>query len=186
MPVLTVIIGSTRPGRAALPIARWFTEQATQHGGFDVRVADLTDINLPLMNEAKHPVFRQYEHEHTIRWSEIVATSDAFVIVSPEYNHGYSAVIKNALDYLMVEWAYKPVGFVSYGGVAGGTRAVAQLKPVVTQLRMTPVSDTIIIPNHTQMIDEAGTFQSNDILNFSALGMLNEIAKLEGALRPIR
>jgi NAD(P)H-dependent FMN reductase len=186
MPTLTVIIGSTRPGRAGLPIAEWFIGRAKAHGLFDLRVADLADLDLPLLDEPNHPRLRQYLHQHTKDWSEIVDASDAFVIVTPEYNYGYPAAIKNAIDYLHEEWKYKPVGFVSYGGIAAGTRAVQQLKQVVTTLKMLPVFEAVSIPFHAQFIDEEGAVQANEVMEQAADAMLNELLRTEGALRPLR
>ena len=186
MPNLTIIIGSTRPGRVALPVANWFTEIAIEQGSFDVRVADLAELNLPLMDEPQHPLFQQYVHEHTKQWSALVKSSDAFVAVSPEYNHGYAAPLKNALDYLHAEWNYKPIGFVSYGGVSGGTRGVSQIKSVVATLKMTPLTESVIVPNIAQHLDDQGHFAGNDGLRLSALGMLAELARMEQALRPLR
>jgi NAD(P)H-dependent FMN reductase len=185
MPNLTIIIGSTRPGRAGLPIAQWFAGRAKEHGGFDVTVADLAEIGLPLLNEPSHPRLRQYTQEHTREWSEIVAAADAFVIVTAEYNAGYPAALKNALDYLHHEWQHKPVGFVSYGGVSAGTRAVQQLKQVVTTLRMLPVVDSVSIPFHTQFLDD-GTLKPNAIMEQAADTMLDELVRTEAALRPLR
>ncbi len=128
---LLVIIASTRPGRIGPTIADWFVGQATEHGGFDVEVADLAEIDLPLLDEPAHPATGKYVHQHTKDWSALVDSADAFVFVMPEYNHSYTAPLKNAIDYLNREWAYKPVGFVSYGGVSGGLRAVQAIKPVI-------------------------------------------------------
>ena len=139
MPRLTIIIGSTRPGRAGLPIATWFADRARSHGGFDVAVVDLAELDLPLLDEPEHPRLRRYVHEHTKAWSACVDAADAVVMVTPEYNHGYPAALKNAIDYLHEEWQDKPVAFVSYGGISAGTRAVQQLKQVVTTLKMLPV-----------------------------------------------
>lgn len=186
MPKLTVIIGSTRPGRAGLPIAEWFVTRAEAHRVFDVQVADLAEVDLPLLDEPNHPRLRRYIHQHTRDWSEIVDASDAFVIVTPEYNYGYPAPLKNALDYLHEEWQYKPVGFVSYGGVAAGTRAVQQLKQVVTTLKMLPVFDAVNVPFHTQFIDDGGQLQANEIMEQAADAMLNELVRTEVALRSLR
>jgi len=186
MPVLTVIIGSTRPGRAGLPIAEWFVTRSRADGAFDVRVADLAEIDLPLLDEPNHPRLRQYLHQHTQDWSETVEASDAFVFVTPEYNYGYPAAIKNAIDYLHEEWKYKPVGFVSYGGVAAGTRAVQQLKQVVTTLKMFPVFESVNIPFHSQFIDEEGQLQANEVMEQAADAMLNELLRTQAALRPLR
>jgi NAD(P)H-dependent FMN reductase len=186
MPRLTIIIGSTRPGRAGLPIGGWFAGRARSHGGFDVDVADLAELQLPLLDEPNHPRLRQYIHRHTKNWSAIVDAADAFVIVTPEYNHGYPAALKNAIDYLHEEWRDKPVGFVSYGGVSAGTRAAQQLRPVVTTLRMVPVVEAVSIPFHPQFIGEDGRVQANAIMEQAADAMLDELVRVEGALRPLR
>jgi NAD(P)H-dependent FMN reductase len=186
MPRLSIIIGSTRPGRAGLPIADWFSDRARQHGGFEIDVVDLAELNLPMLDEPNHPRLRQYTHQHTKDWSARVAGSDAFVIVTPEYNHGYSAALKNAIDYLHHEWHYKPVGFVSYGGVAAGTRAMQQLKQVVTALRMLPLTDAVNIPFHTQFLDDDGRVQANEVVEQAADVMLDELVRVEATLRPLR
>jgi NAD(P)H-dependent FMN reductase len=186
MPRLSIIIGSTRPGRAGLPIADWFTDRARQHGGFEIDVVDLAELSLPMLDEPNHPRLRQYTHQHTKDWSARVAGSDAFVFVTPEYNHGYSAALKNAIDYLHHEWHYKPVGFVSYGGVAAGTRAMQQLKQVVTALRMLPLTDAVNIPFHTQFLDDDGRVQANEVMEQAADVMLDELLRVETTLRPLR
>jgi NAD(P)H-dependent FMN reductase len=186
MPRLTIIIGSTRPGRAGLPITEWFADRARCHGGFDVNVVDLAELDLPLLDEPYHPRLRQYTHQHTKDWSAIVDASDAFAIVTPEYNYGYPAALKNAIDYLHGEWRDKPIGFVSYGGVAAGTRAVQQLKQVVTTLKMLAVVEAVSIPFHPQFMGEDGRVQANEIMEQAADAMLDELVRVEGALRPLR
>ncbi len=186
MPKLSIVIASTRPGRVGLPVAEWFREEALEHGGFEVEVVDLAAINLPLFDEPNHPRFRQYVHQHTRDWSAIVEASDAFVFVMPEYNYGFNAAIKNAIDYLHYEWSYKPVGFVSYGGVAAGTRAVQMLKQVVTTLKMTPIPEAVSIPFVTQFIDEDGSVQANEVMETAARAMLDELLRVESVLRPLR
>jgi NAD(P)H-dependent FMN reductase len=183
---LSIIIGSTRPGRAGLPIAEWFADRARRHGGFEIDVVDLAKVNLPMLDEPNHPRLRQYTHQHTKDWSAHVDRSDAFVIVTPEYNHGYSPAVKNAIDYLHHEWHYKPVGFVSYGGVAAGTRAMQQLKQVVTALRMLPLTDAVNIPFHTQFLDDEGSVQPNEVMEQAADAMLDELIRVEATLRPLR
>jgi NAD(P)H-dependent FMN reductase len=185
MPTLTVVIGSTRPGRAGLPIGRWFVERARRHGGFTVEVADLAEIDLPLFDEPHHPRLGQYVHEHTKRWSERIDRADAVVFVTPEYNYGYPASVKNAIDYLHAEWQDKPVGFVSYGGVAAGTRAVQQLKQVVTTLRMVPVFESVNIPYHAQLISD-GELHATEAIDQAADAMLDELARVDEALRTLR
>jgi NAD(P)H-dependent FMN reductase len=186
MPRLIIIIGSTRPGRSGLPIAEWFAARARSHAGFDVSVVDLAELELPLLDEPNHPRLRQYIHPHTKQWSALVDATDAFVIVTPEYNSGYPAALKNAIDYLNDEWRDKPVGFVSYGGVSAGTRAVQQLKQVVTTLRMLPVVEAVSIPFHSQFIGDDGRVQANEIMEQAVGVMLDELLRAEGALRPLR
>jgi NAD(P)H-dependent FMN reductase len=185
MPILTVIVGSIRPGRAGQPIAEWFIDRAKAHGGFDVEVADLAEIRLPLMEEPNHPRLGQYTSQHTRDWSALIDRSDAIVFVTPEYNYGYPATIKNAIDYLHQEWKDKPAGFVSYGGIAAGTRAVQQLKQVITTLKMVPVFESVNIPFHAQFIRD-GQFHANEVLDQAADAMLAELLRLDGALAPLR
>jgi NAD(P)H-dependent FMN reductase len=185
MPRLLVIIASTRPGRVGLPVATWFSDRVNAHGGFELEVVDLAEFELPFLNEAKHPRLGEYSHDHTRAWSEIVARADAVVMVTAEYNYGYPAPLKNAIDYLHSEWRYKPVGFVSYGGVAAGTRAVQQLKQVVTALSMTPSGPSVNIPFVAQFIKD-GAVQPNGTMTQAAAMMLDELIRLESALRPLR
>jgi NAD(P)H-dependent FMN reductase len=186
MPNLTIIIGSTRPGRAGAAIAQWFAARAREHGGFDVTVVDLAEVGLPLLDEPNHPRLRQYTRQHTKDWSAVIAAADAFVFVTPEYNNGYPAALKNAIDYLHHEWQHKPVGFVSYGGVAAGTRAVQQLKQVVTAVRMLPVYDSVNIPFHAQLLDSDRVLQATEVMDKAADTMLDELVRTEAALRPVR
>ena len=182
--LLQIIIASTRPGRIGPVVGDWFTEQAKQHGGFEVEVTDLKVLDLPFHDEAAHPRSGKYDHQHTKDWSAIVARSDAFVFVVPEYNHGFSAPLKNALDFLSNEWAYKPVAFVSYGGIAAGTRAVHMLKEVVTTLRMVPI-EGVLIPMVRAKIDAEG-FHPTEQISESATAVLDELAKLAPALATVR
>jgi NAD(P)H-dependent FMN reductase len=183
-PLLQVLIASTRPGRIGPAFARWFVARAEQHGGFEVEVVDLAEVALPFMDERHHPRLAKYEHEHTKAWSATVSRADAFVFVTPEYNYGYNAVLKNAIDYLHKEWADKPLGFVSYGGVAAGTRSVQQLKQVVTALRMVPVVESVNVPFAAQFLGDDGQVRPNDIMNTSSDAMLTELARLTARLRP--
>jgi NAD(P)H-dependent FMN reductase len=185
MPRLSIIIGSTRPGRAGLPIARWFAERAHDHAGFTVDLVDLAELGLPLLDEPEHPRLRRYVHDHTKSWSARVDAADAFVLVTPEYNHGYPAALKNALDSVSLEWAHKPVGFVSYGGVSAGTRAVQQLKPVVAALQMFAVVEAVNIPFHPQFLKD-GRLEPNEILLQAADAMLDALVRMDAVLRPLR
>jgi NAD(P)H-dependent FMN reductase len=186
MPRLQIIIASTRPGRVGLPVASWFEERAVRHGGFDIEVADLAAIGLPFVDEPNHPRLRQYTQQHTLDWSAKVDAADAFVFVMPEYNYGFNAPLKNALDFLHQEWLHKPVGFVSYGGVAAGTRAVQMIKQVVTTLKMVPLFEAVSIPFVAQFIDDEGELQSNEVMDKSADAMLAELLRVQAALQALR
>jgi NAD(P)H-dependent FMN reductase len=186
MPKLQIILASTRPGRVGLPVAQWTLDRAIRHGGFDVELVDLAQWNLPMMDEPHHPRLRRYEHQHTKDWSATIDRADAFIFVVPEYNYGYNAATKNALDYLNQEWKYKPVGYASYGGVAAGTRAVQQLKQVMTTLKMVPLFEAVNIPFVQQFLDAGKRLQPNEIMTEAAAAMLDELARLAATLRPLR
>lgn len=186
MPNLLIVIASTRPGRVGLPVGEWFAERADAHGKFDVRVVDLKELALPFMDEPKHPRLQQYEHQHTKDWSAIVDAADAVVFVTPEYNHGYTAPLKNAIDYLNREWQHKPAGIVSYGGVAAGTRAAQALKPVLVVLGLVPVPAGVMIPFVAKHLGDDGSFRSTDLIDQSAVELLDELLVVQEAYAPRR
>ena len=183
---LHVIICSTRPGRVGPAVARWFHGFARQHGGFDAELVDLADFKLPLYDEPVHPRMQQYEHEHTKRWSASVAAADAYVFVMPEYNYMPSPALTNALDYVYREWNYKPCGFVGYGGVSGGLRAVQMARLHATTLKMMPMVEGVAIPMVASLLDDGGTFGSNELIDASARSLLDELRRWADALRPMR
>ncbi|MEP6482284.1 MAG: NAD(P)H-dependent oxidoreductase [Rhodoglobus sp.] len=186
MSKVMILVGSVRPGRAALPVAEWVKGQVQAHGGFDsIDFADLAEINLPFLDEPNHPVLRKYTKPHTFAWSERVDAADAFVLVSPEYNHSLSPVLKNAIDFLSQEWRRKPVGFVSYGGVAAGSRAVVALEPVLSTVGLVKTLATVEIPFISTRIAE-GIFTPNEkeIAIFDK--QLTELVTLSEALKPLR
>jgi NAD(P)H-dependent FMN reductase len=185
-PVLRVIIGSTRPGRVGLPVGNWIAERAREHGGFDVEVTDLAELDLPMFNEPAHPRLKQYVHQHTKDWSALVDGSDAFVFVIPEYNYAITAPVKNAIDYLNHEWQNKPAGIVSYGGVSAGTRAAQMLKQVITTLKVVPMVEAVSIPMVREFIDEDGRLKPNEIMESAATVMFDELLRWTEALRPLR
>lgn len=182
---LMIIVGSVRPGRIGLPIARWVEEQAEQHGGFDIDFADLAEIALPFMDEPNHPARRQYTKPHTFAWSERVDAADAFILVSPEYNHSFSPALKNAVDFLSREWWRKPVGVVSYGGVSAGTRGVTALEPVLVGVGMVRAGAEVEIPfAATQLVD--GVFVPPEKNTAIMTKQLVELATLAEVLKPLR
>jgi NAD(P)H-dependent FMN reductase len=184
---LKIIVASTRPGRVGLPIGKWIEAEAAGHCGFsEIELVDLREVNLPFMNEPNHPRLGRYTHQHTRDWSAKVAEAEAFVFVMPEYNYGYNAELKNAIDYLYREWRYKPVGLVSYGGVAAGTRAAQMIKQVVTALKMAPVVEAVSLPFVRQFLDDDGNVAPNDVMTASAKAMFDELIRVSEALRRLR
>ena len=129
---------------------------------------------------------QQYEHAHTKAWSASVAAADAFVFVTPEYNFNPPPSFVNALNYVYREWNYKAAGFVSYGGVSGGMRAVQMAKQLVTTLKMMPMVEGVAVPMVGQSLDGQGSFVSNELIDHSAQQMLDELAKWTGALASLR
>jgi NAD(P)H-dependent FMN reductase len=186
-PVLEIVIGSTRPGRVGLPVAEWVHERALAHDGFAAELVDLVRVALPLFDEPQHPMLHTYVHQHTKDWSAIVDRADAFVFVVPEYNYGFNAALKNAIDYLHVEWQYKPVGFVSYGGMAAGTRAVQMLRQVIAPLKMVGLFEAVSIPFVAKCLDEHKTkLHADQGMEVAADLMLTELVRWAAALRPLR
>jgi NAD(P)H-dependent FMN reductase len=185
-PLLQIFLVSTREGRKGEAVARWFETRARQHGGFEIEFVDLAAVNLPLLDEPEHPRFQRYQHEHTKRWSEQITRADAFVFVTPEYNYSAPPSLVNALDYLLHEWAYKPVGFVSYGGVSGGTRSVQMAKMLVTTLKMMPIPEAVSLPFFLRMFAADGTFAPDETQNKAAAAMLDELKRWTVALQTLR
>jgi len=154
---LGVITASIRDGRQGEAVARWFRGLAAQRPELEVVDLDLREIRLPLYEDRLHPKIAEPSYSGVARrWAELVGGCDGFVIVTPEYNHGYPASLKNALDFVYAGWNGKPVGFVSYGGSSGGVRAVQQLRQVAVELQMAPVRDEVNVPFVSRSLDEHG------------------------------
>jgi len=182
---LLVIIASTRPGRLGLPIANWAVSEIEKYGGFEVDVADLALTDLPMLDEPHHPHHRNYIKARTIAWSKRVDAADAILIVTPEYNYGMPGSLKNAFDFLFHEWNYKPVAFVSYGGMSGGMRSVQMAKQVVTTLKMVPLSEAVNIHMVPKYIHD-GEFIPEETHVASLKKVLGELARWAAALRAMR
>ncbi|HWD65059.1 MAG TPA: NAD(P)H-dependent oxidoreductase [Solirubrobacteraceae bacterium] len=183
---LLIVIASTRPNRVGLPVGRWFEGVAREDGRFEIELVDLAELNLPFLNEPKHPRLQQYEHEHTRRWSATVDGADAIVFVTAEYNYGYPAPLKNAIDYLHNEWRHKPLGYVSYGGIAAGTRSVQQLKQVTQALGLVSTQILVNLAWVAKLIGEDGELRSDEGMEAAATSMLDELVALDGVLRILR
>ncbi|MGQ9426523.1 NADPH-dependent FMN reductase [Gilvimarinus sp. F26214L] len=183
---LQTIISSTRPGRVGLSVGQWFNRFAEAHGGFETRLVDIADFNLPVYDEPAHPRLQQYENDHTKAWSSTVAEADAYVFVLPEYNYFAPPSLVNALDYVYNEWNYKPCGFVSYGGVSGGIRSTQVAKQLVTTLKMMPMVEGVMVQMPWDRMDDNKAFKSDELIDDSATAMLDELQKWGQALKAMR
>ncbi|HYC46404.1 MAG TPA: NAD(P)H-dependent oxidoreductase [Burkholderiales bacterium] len=143
-----IITGSTRPGRNNEAVAKWVHDIAKQRTDAEFELVDIADYNLPLLDEPVPPSMGQYSQPHTKAWAQKIASFDAYVFVTPEYNHGISGALKNAIDYLFAEWNNKAAGFVSYGS-AGGARAVEQLRLVMGEIMVADVRAQVLLSLHT-------------------------------------
>ncbi|MCL4839035.1 MAG: NAD(P)H-dependent oxidoreductase [Thermoanaerobaculia bacterium] len=186
LPLLQVVLVSTRQGRQGPPVARWFAEHARRQGSFAVELVDLAEVGLTLFDEPEEPATRRYLHAHTQRWSEIVARADAFVFVTPEYNGFPAPSLVNALDHLYREWGHKAAAFVSYGGASGGMRAVQAVKPLLSTLQMMPLPQQVAIPHFRKAIGEDGVFRPTEAQTRAADRLLAELARWTAALAPLR
>jgi NAD(P)H-dependent FMN reductase len=185
MSKIMIIVGSVRPGRIGLPIATWVQDRTLLHGGFEVDFVDLAELALPFMDEPNHPRAKQYTQQHTLDWSARVEAADGFIFVTPEYNHSYSPALKNALDYLSLEWWRKPVGIVSYGGVSSGTRGVVGLEPVLLALGLVRIGAAVEIPFAGAMLGN-GKFSPSEKVAAILDHVLSELEQLSTALKPTR
>ena len=142
---IAILTGSTRPGRNNEAVAKWVYHLAKKRGDAEFELVDIASYNLPLFDEPMSPMFGQYSRPHTRAWSEKVASFDAYVFVTPEYNHSVSGALKNAIDFLYREWNNKAAGFVSYGGNAGGSRAVEHLRLIMAEMMVATVRSQVLL-----------------------------------------
>jgi NAD(P)H-dependent FMN reductase len=184
MTKIGIILGSTRPNRNGEQVARWVLDVASQRVDAQFELVDLRDYPLPHLDEPLPPALGQYTHDHTKVWAEKIASFDGYVIVTPEYNHGTSGVLKNAIDYLYAEWNNKAVGFVSYGSV-GGLRAAEHLRLVVAELQMADVRQQVALSLFTEF-DDLTAFKPSKF-NVDALDtLLGQVIGWSTALAPLR
>src|SRR6266446_8415408 len=161
MTTMSVIVGSTRQGRFSEKPARWILQHLQKRDGIEARLLDLRDFPMPFFDQAVPPAMpgrAPYENEVVKKWTAEIARSDGFIFVNPEYNHGYPAVLKNALDWVYPEWNRKAAAFVSYGSVSGA-RSVQQLRETAIELQLAPVRSSVHIPVATLF----AYFQGGDV-----------------------
>jgi NAD(P)H-dependent FMN reductase len=179
-----IILGSTRPNRNGEQVAKWVYGVASQRGDAQFELIDLRDFPLPHLDEPLPPSLGQYQNDHTKKWSAKIASLDGFVMVTPEYNHSTSGVLKNAIDYLYAEWNNKAVGFVSYG-VVGGTRAAEHLRLVAGELQLADVRQQVAISLVTEF-ENFSVFKPNDYLEAALTTQLDQVIAWSNALAPLR
>ncbi|MFO7303838.1 MAG: NAD(P)H-dependent oxidoreductase [Acidobacteriota bacterium] len=182
---LGVVIASVREGRVGAPIADWVVERAREHGGFEIDLVDLKEVDLPFLQEPGHPRLRQYTDERTIAWSARIDAIDAFVFVTPEYNWSTPPALANALDHLHQEWKYKPAAFVSYGGVSGGLRGAQATRLRLAAFNMMTIAEGVVIPFVAHHVKD-GRFVPSELQVKAATVMLRELRRWSDALRTLR
>lgn len=181
---IAIVTGSTRPGRNNEAVARWVYDIANERKDAEFELVDIADYNLPMYDEPMPPLFGQYMHEHTKVWSQKISSFDAYVFVTPEYNHSTSAVLKNAIDFLNREWNNKAAAFVSYGG-AGGARAVEHLRLVLAELMVATVRAQVMFSLFTDF-ENYTTFKPDPRHVPEVHTMLDQLIAWGGALKTVR
>jgi NAD(P)H-dependent FMN reductase len=179
-----IILGSTRPNRNGEQVARWVYDNASLRSDAEFELVDLRDYPLPHLDEPLPPSLGQYQNDHTRQWAEKIASFDGFVIVTPEYNHSTSGVLKNAIDYLYAEWNNKAVGFVSYGAV-GGARAAEHLRLVAGELQMADVRQQVTLSLITDF-ENFSVFKPGDYSVVSLNTLFDQVIAWSAALAPLR
>jgi NAD(P)H-dependent FMN reductase len=178
-----IIVGSTRPGRKGRLVADWVFGLASRRDDADYELLDIADFGLPLLDEPRPPAMGEYLHEHTKRWAARIDACDAFVFVTPEYNHSTSGALKNAIDFLFREWNHKAAGFVGYGSM-NGSRAVEHLRQIMAEIMIADVRAQVGLSLFTDF--EQDRFQPADSHSAVANTMLEQVVAWGGALRTLR
>lgn len=181
---LAIIIGSTRPGRVGESVARWVYELATRRQDAEFELVDIRDFNLPLLDEPVPPAQGQYSKDHTKAWAAKIGSFDGYVFVTPEYNHGISGALKNAIDFLYAEWNNKAAGFIGYGS-AGGVRAVEHLRLVMAEVQVATVRNQVALSLFTDF-ENYTTFKPATYHQKSVDQMLDQLMAWGGALKTLR
>lgn len=179
-----IIVGSTRPGRKAAAVAKWVYDLLKSRQDAEFEVIDIEDYKLPLLDEPVPPIMGRYGKEHTKAWSAKIASVDAYIFITPEYNHSTSAALKNAIDFLFHEWTNKAAGFVGYGA-AGGVRAVENLRLVMGEIKVADVRAQVTLSMYTDF-ENYSTFKPHEQHNKAVHAMADEVIAWGAALKPLR
>lgn len=172
---IAIIVGSTRPNRFGPQVANWLLNIGRQRGDAQYDLIDLEEIGLPIFNEPGYPSMGQVTVPHAVAWSEKISQYDGFILVTPEYNHSTSPALLNALTYLYQEWSFKPVAFASYGGGAGGSRAVEHLRGVAGELKMFDLREQLLIPSYYLRLNEQFQYQFSEAETKSAGDLFDQL-----------
>ena len=181
---IAIITGSTRPGRNGEAVAKWVHEIAKKRSDAEFELVDIKDFNLPLLDEPAPPSMGQYSKAHTKTWAAKIGSFDGYVFVTPEYNHGISGALKNAIDFLFGEWNNKAAGFVSYGG-AGGARAVEQLRLVLAEVQIATVRNQVLLSLFSDF-ENFSVFKPAARHEKSVNEVFDQVIAWAGALQPLR
>lgn len=184
MTKIAVILGSTKPGRNGEAVAKWVYELARKRTDAEFELVDVADYSLPLYDEPYPAMMQQYTKEHTKKWSQKINEFDGYIFVTPEYNHSIPGALKNAIDYLNVEWKNKAAGFVSYGS-AGGARAVEHLRQVAGELQMADVRAQVMLNLFTDFANMS-EFKPDPRHESEVTELLNQVIAWSNALKTIR
>ena len=181
---VAIILGSTRPGRNGEAVARWVHEHASKREDAEYELVDIADFDLPLLDEAIPPSQGKYQKDHTKRWADKIDGFDAFVFVTPEYNHSTSGALKNAIDFLYAEWNNKAAGFVAYGS-AGGTRAVEHLRGIMAELQIADVRSQVAL-SLFEDFENFSDFKPRDIHSNSLDSLFDQVVGWGTAMKDYR
>src|SRR3954464_8437179 len=181
---IAIVTGSTRPGRNNEAVARWVHGLAKTRKDAEFELVDIADYNLPLLDEPVPPSMGQYSHEHTKKWAAKIASFDAYVFVTPEYNHSICGALKNAIDFLFAEWNNKAAGFVGYGS-AGGARAVEHLRLVMAEVQVATVRNQVALSLFTDF-ENYTDFKPAPHHEKSLNQMLDQLIAWSGAMKTLR
>jgi NAD(P)H-dependent FMN reductase len=179
-PKIKVILGSIREGRMGIKVAEWFMQSVKDNPTAELELLDLLDYPLPLYADSNAVKTREGKHPNPAvqKWIDKIEEGNGYIFITPEYNHSYSSVLKNAIDYIYKQWNGKPVGFVSYGGYAGGSRAVEHLRQVTAELKMYGTHDQVLIPLIWSAWDDKGSLKGSEAYAQTANSVVNEVSAL--------
>lgn len=181
---VAIVLGSTRPGRKSQAVAQWVYDLASVRDDAEFELVDIADYYLPLLDERRSPLLGQYTQGHTKAWATTIDAFDAYLFVTPEYNHSIPGALKNALDFLFREWNDKVAGFVSYG-VIGGARAVEHLRLILAELMVATVRAQVMLSVFTDF-EEFTTFNPHPRHEAELHAVLDQVVSWGGALRQVR